>query len=199
MPSAIPATAKARGKIAPAKFAHIVYRTPRYAEMIDWHCKVLEAQVMSASPMLTFLTFDDEHHRVAIVNMPGLEDRPAGAAGVDHCAYAYGSLDDLFATYERLAGEGIKPYWCINHGITLSMYYRDPDNNQVEFQVDAFDSVQAINDWFAQGHFDANQIGVKFDPEALIERHRNGEDRATLLTNPTIKPEEVLAQLPNPA
>ena len=199
MPSAIPPTAAARGKIAPAKFAHIVYRTARYAEMIAWHRTALEAEVMAASPMLTFLTFDAEHHRVAIVNMPGLEDRPTSAAGVDHCAYAYNSLDDLFATYERLAAEGIKPYWCINHGLSLSMYYRDPDNNQVEFQVDVFDSVDACNAWFAEGHFDANPIGVRFDPEALIERHRNGEDRATLLRQPSIKPEEVLAQLPSPA
>ena len=29
-------TTKERGKIAPAKFAHFVVRTPRYEEMIRW-------------------------------------------------------------------------------------------------------------------------------------------------------------------
>ena len=198
MPAAIPDTAAARGKIAPARFAHVVYRTSRYAEMVAWHSTALEAEVMAASPMLTFLTFDAEHHRVAIVNAPRAEDRPAAAAGVDHCAYAYASLDDLFATYERLAAQGIEPYWCVNHGISLSLYYRDPDGNQVELQVDAFDSSEATNAWLAQGEFDANPIGVKFDPRALIERHRNGEERASLVRRPRIGPEEVLAQLPGP-
>ena len=37
-----------------------------------------------------------------------------------------------------LKDEGISPYWCIHHGITVSMYYGDPDGNQMEFQVDCF-------------------------------------------------------------
>ena len=39
-----------------------------------------------------------------------------------------------------LAGDSIKPYWCINHGLTTSLYYHDPDDNAVELQVDNFAS-----------------------------------------------------------
>ena len=41
-------------------------------------------------------------------------------------------------TYARLKGDGIEPYWCINHGPTTSLYYKDPDGNQIELQVDNF-------------------------------------------------------------
>lgn len=193
----LPRTARERGRIAPVKFAHIVFKTSRYEEMVGWYQTVLEAEVMSASPMATFLTYDEEHHRIAIANMPGLVDAQPQSTGMEHCAYTYETLDDLFATYERLAAKDIHPYWCINHGPTLSMYYRDPDNNQVELQIDIFETNQAVNDWFAQSDFDTNPIGVKFEPEPLIERYRAGEDRGTLLARPRIDPAEVMAQFPS--
>ena len=193
----LPKTAKERGKIAPTKFAHIVYKTSNYEEMVDWYRTVLEADVVMGSPAVTFLAYDDEHHRIALINMPGLEAKPANAAGMDHCAFTYDSLEDLFATYERLSAAGIKPYWCINHGPTLSMYFQDPDKNQVELQIDVFDDNDAVADWFKNSDFDTNPIGVKFDPEALIARYRNGEDRATLLDRPKLDPSEVPAQFPS--
>ena len=195
---AIPKTASERGRIAPAKFAHIVFKTSRYEELIRWYQVVLEAEVMTATPAITFLTFDEEHHRIAVANMPGLADRPFQTAGMEHCAFTYDSLDDLFATYKRLATYDIEPYWCINHGPTLSMYFRDPDNNQVELQIDIFDSNEEVNAWLAESDFDTNPIGVKFDPQELIARYRGGEDRATLLARPRIEPAELVAQFPAP-
>ena len=41
--STFPATARARGKIAPVKLAHIVLNTPRYRQMVEWYKTVLEA------------------------------------------------------------------------------------------------------------------------------------------------------------
>ena len=35
-----------------------------------------------------------------------------------------------------MKAKGVKPYFQINHGMTLSAYFRDPDGNQVETQVD---------------------------------------------------------------
>ncbi len=193
---AVPPTARERGKIAPAKFAHLVLRTSRFEEMMNWYKTVLEVDVVLENPMVSFLTYDDEHHRLAIANMPDLKDRDPQTVGVEHVAYTYATLDDLFATYERIKAEGIEPYWCINHGITLSMYYRDPDGNQIELQVDVFENAQATNDWLAQSDFDVNFLGVKFDPVELIQRYRDGEPRETLLARPTIDPSEVFDQLP---
>jgi len=192
----VPQTAKERGKISPAKFAHIVYRTPRYDEMIAWYKEVLEAEVVMGSPMVSFLTYDDEHHRIAFINNPALQDASDQMSGIDHCAFTYASLDDLFATYERLKQAGIEPHWCINHGPTLSMYYRDPDKNQVELQIDIFESNEDVTAWFQKSDFDSNPVGVKFDPDDLIQRYRSGEERQTLLTRPRIDPSEVPAQFP---
>ena len=194
----VPKPDSERGRIAPQKLAHIVFKTSRYEAMVTWYRTVFEAEVMHASPMATFLTYDDEHHRIAIANMPGLADAPFQSAGMEHCAFTYASLDDLFATHERLAAENIHPYWTINHGPTLSMYYRDPDNTQVELQIDILETNEAVNEWFARSDFDTNPIGVKFDPDDLIRRHRAGEPAETLLARARIDPSEVMAQFPPP-
>lgn len=193
----VPDTAKKRGKIAPAKFAHVVYNTSRYEQMIAWYKTVLEAETVLDTPFVTFISYDEEHHRVAFANIPDLSDKPAGVCGVEHIAYTYEELEDLFATYERLLALDIKPYWCINHGPTLSLYYADPDGNQVELQIDIYSSNEAVNDWFKQSDFATNPIGVKFVPEQLISRFRAGESKQSLLKRPIIAPELLVQQFPS--
>ena len=53
----------------PSKFAHVVYSTRRYEEMVDWYQKVFEATVAYQNPAFVFLTYDDEHHRFAFANL----------------------------------------------------------------------------------------------------------------------------------
>ena len=164
-----------RGRVPPAKLAHIVRRTSRFESMLDWYQKVLGAEIVHADAMLAFLTYDDEHHRIAIANLPGLEDQPPMAAGTDHVAFTHADLGDLLYTYARLKADGIEPYWCINHGPTTSMYYKDPDGNRIEFQVDNFATAEASNRWMRSGVFQANPIGVVFDPDDLLARFKAGE------------------------
>ncbi len=192
----VPVPAARRDKVAPVRFAHIVFRTSRKEEMVQWYRTVLEAEPSLHNPFLTFLTFDDEHHRIAIVEMPGLKDKDATIATMDHCAFTYASLGDLLATYQRLRETGIHPYWCINHGPNLSFYYRDPDGNQVELEIDVFETSEQVRDWYAGSDFPDNPIGVKFDPDDLIARFQAGEALEELTRRPKIAPADVPAQLP---
>ncbi len=179
MTTAAASTAPAR--VSPAKLAHLVFRTPRYDAMVKWYCTVLEAEPVFADPMLTFITYDDEHHRAAFVNLPHLTDLDPGSAGVDHVAFTYRNLGDLLHTYSRLKAEGIEPVWCINHGPTTSMYYADPDGTRVELQIDNFESVEALHAWFQSGAFLKNPIGVGFDPDVLVEKFRAGTPVSELI------------------
>lgn len=176
----------ARGRVVPVQLAHIVRRTSRFREMLDWYCTVLAAEVVHADDMLAFLTYDSEHHRIAIASIPGLEDQPAMAAGTDHVAFTYGDLGDLLYTYERLKKACIEPFWCINHGPTTSMYYKDPDGNRVELQVDNMPTAESIDRWMKSGEFAANPIGVNFEPEELLARYRSGEPHESLIERPAL-------------
>lgn len=175
-----------RGHVPPTKLAHVVRRTSRFTEMIRWYQTVFGAAIVHADEMLAFLTYDDEHHRFAIVAIPGLEEQPAMAAGTDHVAFTYADIGDLLYTYLRLKREGIEPHWCINHGPTTSMYYKDPDQNRIEFQIDNFPTPDVANDWIRSADFAANPIGVVFEPDELVARYRSGEPLSSLLARPPL-------------
>jgi catechol-2,3-dioxygenase len=163
-----------RRPAAPTKLAHIVFKTPRIAEMIDWYTMVLDAVVVFTDKRIAFLTYDQEHHRIALIKVPRLLRIPGLVwkvhrkfFGVDHVAFTYEQLPDLIAAHRRLAEAGIEPVWCINHGPTTSMYYEDPDGNRIELQVDNFATNRELVDWLRGGEFDKNPIGVEFDPVVL--------------------------------
>lgn len=162
----------------PTKLAHIVYRTRRFSEMLEWYQAVFDARIQYQNPALAFMTYDDEHHRLLLADMAilqpdGTETDNKGAIGVDHVAYTYESLGDLFANYSRLKELGITPYWSVHHGITVSMYYADPDGNQMEFQVDCFDTGEKATTFFAE-KWDANPIGVEFDADEWLSQMQAG-------------------------
>jgi catechol 2,3-dioxygenase-like lactoylglutathione lyase family enzyme len=174
--------------ISPSKFAHVVLRSSRYEELVRWYKTLLGAHASYEDDKLAFLTYDGEHHRIAILNMPDLNDKVENVVGVDHVAFTYPSLGALLGTYERLKAEGIQPFWAINHGPTTSLYFRDPDNNQVELQVENFSLEAESVAFFASPAFAENPIGVEFSPEDLARRLHAGEPEHLLLQRPNKGP-----------
>ncbi len=193
----LPETAKARGRVAPAKLAHLVLRTQpeRVAALADWYGTVLEAEPMCDAGQIVFLTYDQEHHRIAIIGMPGLKDHADGHVGLHHMAFTYGGLGDLVHTYERLKDLDITPEFTINHGPTTSMYYFDPDKNQVELQVDNVPE-DRFAEYFENGEFAANPIGITFNPDDLAARYHAGEPESEILKRPDGTPPD-LSEFPS--
>jgi catechol 2,3-dioxygenase-like lactoylglutathione lyase family enzyme len=174
------------GSVSPAKLAHFVLVTRDMARLRDWYVAVLEGRVVYQDPILCFITYDDEHHRIAIGAFPGTEQREAGLrVGLHHTAFTYRDLGELLYTYRRLKGRGIEPYWCVNHGPTTSMYYRDPDGNRIELQVDNFATAEDATE-FMRANFAENSIGILFEPEELIVRYEAGEPVEALRQRPKL-------------
>lgn len=68
----------------------------------------------------------------------------------------------------------------------MSMYYEDPDGNEVETQVDNFDTAEEGMAFIEGEAFAENPIGVDFDPEEFVKRVRNGDDESELKKRPNI-------------
>lgn len=180
-------------RISPRKLAHIVYRSHRFDEMLEWYQFVFDAHVQYQNPALAFLTFDDEHHRLALVNLEVIKPDSQQAdkqslVGVDHVAYTYGSLEDLFANYQQLKQKGILPYWCVHHGLTVSMYYADPDGNQMEFQVDAFETMGEATEYMRGPVNAENPVGVEYDPEEWLSQVAAGKSFSDFLVRQAHEP-----------
>lgn len=174
-------------RVSPAKLAHVVLRVRDLTRMRDWYRALLQADVTQDSDVISFLTYDDEHHRIALLTFPGLQGADgAMRIGLDHIAFTYGSLGDLLHTYERLRDAGVTPFWPINHGVTVSMYYKDPEGNRIELQTDVFASMREAKAYMASEAFTSNPIGVVYDPEDLLRRFKSGEAPETLLGRPPL-------------
>lgn len=189
----MPKTARERGKIAPAKLAHVVLRTQegRVGTILDWYKKVLEGEAMYENPAIGFVTYDTEHHRIAVLALPGVQEHVDMTCGMHHIAFTYENLGDLLATYNRIKDEhNITPEFCINHGPTTSMYYFDPDKNQIELQVDNIPE-EKFGEYFESGEFTDNPIGIKFDPDELSARLAAGEPEEVLLKRPDGTPPDL--------
>ena len=168
--------------VAPKKFAHAVLRTKgRYDEMVQWYRTVLNARVVAQAPHMAFLSYDDEHHRIAIVNTPHASPRDPNAEGLDHLSFTYGSLAELLSTYARLKAVGIEPFCPVNHGPTTSLYYNDPDGFRVELQIDNL-PMGTAQEFVDSPEGQANVVGVLIDPEELLRRYEDGEPVRTLVT-----------------
>jgi catechol-2,3-dioxygenase len=167
--------------VTPKKFAHAVLRTRgRFDEMVEWYQTVLNARVVAQAAHMTFLTYDDEHHRIAIVEVPQANPRDPNAEGLDHLSFTYGSLTDLLATYARLKAAGIEPFCPVNHGPTTSLYYHDPDRNRIELQIDNFDDLERCAQ-LMKGLEGQNPIGLLIDPDELAAQLAAGATQEELV------------------
>lgn len=171
----------------PDYWAHVVLKTTQREKMIDFYKNLFGAKVVFANDRLTFITWDQEHHRMAFIRMPaGFRIfLPVARVwrkffGVDHLAFNFGTLERLLQLHERALSVGIEPVWCINHGPTTSIYYEDPDGNRLEFQFENFDDVQDLQNFAASGEFTENPIGVEFDPSYMLELLRKGTPESEL-------------------
>ena len=172
----------AEAGVSPNKLAHVVLKTPpeRVDTLVEFYMTLLNAVPAYRNPGICFLRYDDEHHRVVILGIPGLTSVQPHSSGMEHFAFTYPSLGELLGNYARLKARGINPVWCINHGFTTSIYFQDPDGNMIETQFDNMDNDDA-DAFMLSEYFDKNPVGVDFDPEVLLERYKNGDPVSELI------------------
>ena len=171
--------------LPPRRMAHVAIRTNQLEAMTNWYIAVLGAHVAYSSDKVAFLSYDEEHHRVALLALEPYPERPKQiVTGYYHTAFSYDSLHDLLGTFVRLRETGITPYRAINHGPTVSMYYADPDGNQIELQVDSFPNPDVTNAWMRSEAFSRNPIGIEFDPDDMLAQLRAGTPETVLMRRP---------------
>jgi len=156
---------------------HINLKTTQVQAMVDWYGTVVGSKVTFQFPGGAWLTNDGANHRIALLALPGYEDDPNKDrhTGLHHTAFEYGSFEDLMDSYERLRDAGIRPDICLDHGMTVSMYYRDPDKNMVELQADVFGAWEKSKKFMETSPtFAQNPIDVFFEPDKVLATHRKG-------------------------
>jgi hypothetical protein len=68
--------------ISPKALAHVVLRTSpdKLKEMREFYLQLLGAKVSYENDWACFMTYDFEHHRIAVIAMPGIETKRIAAS-----------------------------------------------------------------------------------------------------------------------
>ncbi|MFN3619545.1 VOC family protein [Sphingorhabdus sp.] len=164
--------------------AHFGLRSRNLPDAIDWYGKAFGAKVLYRDEVAAFMSFDEEHHRFVIWDDGETQPKSEVASGVDHIGFACDSLSHLADEYMRLMGLGIQPSLCVNHGFTCSIYYHDPDGNEVELTADNFPTKEECTAFMRSEAMKSVMqppfYGASFDPSDLAKMRQNNASEADM-------------------
>ncbi len=80
-----------------------------------------------------FFRFDDYHHDIAVFKVNEDAEAPQkNQVGLAHIALIADSLETVKSMYQTLKAHDVPIVRTVDHGITRSVYFKDPEGNELE-------------------------------------------------------------------
>lgn len=100
----------------------------------DFYVRVVGFRVVADDPSrnMALLAKGEREQRIALLERATAEPPAAGQPGMIHMAWELGSFEELQASYRELRALGVQFERTVQHHVTRSIYFRDPDNNCME-------------------------------------------------------------------
>ncbi len=119
----------------PKHLGHVNIFVRNVEQSQKWYTDLLGLHTYDLMPgRAAFLSADlNQSHEVALIQVG--DDAPGqakGQVGLNHMAWMMHSLDDLKEVYQRLKDKQVAIDHVSDHGISVGIYFRDPDGNGVE-------------------------------------------------------------------
>ena len=121
------------------KIGHVHLKVADIERSLDFYCGVLGfEEVQRYGESAAFISAGGYHHHIALNTWESLggSPPPPGTTGLYHLAVLYPSRAALADALRRLLDAGIGLEGASDHGVSESLYLRDPDGNGVEFYRD---------------------------------------------------------------
>ena len=121
--------------VKPRQLGHIVLRVRDLDRSKQFYTDVLGLEVTAQREgRMVFMSAGDEaSHELAL--MPVGPDAPGpepDRVGLYHFAWQMDSIDDLKKLYQEMKRKGVRIGGIGDHGISLGVYFFDPDGNEIE-------------------------------------------------------------------
>ena len=132
------------------RLAHVVLNVRDAAKSKEFYTRTLGLRVAHEDLQrgTVFLSFGRTHHDLALFQMATGEPPDAKQPGLHHMAWQLGDFEELQAAYRELKAIGVPVESTVEHNVTRSVYFRDPDGNRVELFCDmvenGFETMQTV-------------------------------------------------------
>ena len=120
------------------KLGHIVLKVRDAQKSKEFYTRALGLKVAHEDLQrgTVFLSFGAEHHELALFQLATGEAPGEKQPGMHHMAWQLGSFQELQAAYRELRQMGFAVESTVEHNVTRSVYFPDPDGNRVELYCD---------------------------------------------------------------
>ena len=125
--------------IQPKKVGHVVLKACDLKRAEEFYTQVLGFEVVTRlkRPRGVFFSLGEQHHDLAVLEVPPeaapVTDKQVGLHHIALQVEDYAALQDSFRT---LKAHEVRITATIDHGITRSIYFLDPEGNQFELYCD---------------------------------------------------------------
>ena len=121
--------------LRPKRLGHIVLRVLDLERSIKFYSEILGlTNTFSIANKMHFMSASgDSSHELALVSIGNEAQRlNSNMVGLSHFAWEMNSIEDLESLYLKLQREHVEILDIGDHGISLGIYFADPDGNQIE-------------------------------------------------------------------
>ena len=141
------------------KLGHLVLKVRDARQSRDFYTRALGLKVAheDLERGAVFLSFGTQHHDLALFELATAGPPEPAQPGLHHTAWQLGSFAELQAAHRELRELGIPVESTIEHNVTRSVYFHDPDGNRVELYCDMTEN----------GFETMKTVGPKRDPLSL--------------------------------
>jgi catechol 2,3-dioxygenase len=132
------------------RLGHIVLKVRDAQTSKDFYTRVLGLKLAHEDRErgAVFLSFGTQHHDLALFEPATGAAPDAAQPGLHHTAWQLGSFEELQDAFRELRDLGIPVESTIEHNVTRSVYFHDPDGNRVELYCDmvedGFDAMRTM-------------------------------------------------------
>jgi len=127
----------------PQEIGHLVLNVTDVARSTAFYRDVVGFQVARYRPNGTgaFLTCGVVHHNLALFKAPeGAQPSQKGQIGLNHFAFKVENYGALQEAHKRLVEANATIDHIVDHGMTRSVYFLDPDGIEMELFCNTFDT-----------------------------------------------------------
>jgi catechol 2,3-dioxygenase len=153
---------------AGTRIGHVHLKVADLKRALDFYCGVLGFEVQQHyGDQAAFISAGGYHHHIGLNTWEskGGQPPPPGSTGLYHTAIVFPTQADLANALKRVLAAGMALDGASDHGVSLALYLRDPDDNGIELYWD-----RPEKDWPRDAAGKLAMITARMDVQALLNQ-----------------------------